>query len=319
MESDGDITCGVDTDNSGFPLDSATSTAATYDDDIWHHVSCVKDSSSTLTLFIDGVQVAQDTSLTGTGTYANDDALYFGIDGDGTSNPWAGSLDEFKLYHYPRTQEQIISDMNAGHPLGGSPIGSQAIYWKLDEQQGTTANDSVGNQNGTISNSTWATQTNCKINGCLSLDGTGDYVTIATASDAEVDFGPSEPFSGSAWVNITTMPASGDEDGIITKWDDTGNLSAYKLVVDGDSSTGHFEIHIYDESASQAITVAQADDSLATSTWYHVAWTFNGGVAGAAGDLELFVNGQSIGTNAANASFLGIEDLEADAECLALI
>ncbi|KKU90523.1 MAG: hypothetical protein UY22_C0054G0004, partial [Candidatus Amesbacteria bacterium GW2011_GWC1_48_10] len=82
MEADGDITCGVDTDNSSFPLDSVTSTAATYDDNNWHFVSCVKDGTTALYLYIDGVLVGTDSSLTGTGTYANDDVFYLGRDGD---------------------------------------------------------------------------------------------------------------------------------------------------------------------------------------------------------------------------------------------
>src|SRR5690606_31006924 len=137
---------------------------------------------------------------------------------------------------YARTPGQIIEDLNGGHPLGGSPVGSQAIYWKLDEQQGATANNSVsGNANGTISNALWRTKTNCKINGCLVFDGTGDVVTIAAASDADIDFNGSEPFSGSAWVYPTTMPGSGEQDAIIAKWEHDGTpLRAYRLYVEND-------------------------------------------------------------------------------------
>src|SRR3989344_5646736 len=54
MESDGDITCGVDDDQTSFPEAQATSTAAAYDDNRWHQAVCVKNGSSTLSLYIDG-------------------------------------------------------------------------------------------------------------------------------------------------------------------------------------------------------------------------------------------------------------------------
>ena len=43
--------------------------------------------------------------------------------------------------------------MNGGHPIGGTPIGSQLAYYKFDEQHGQTTNNS-GNggstYNGTL-------------------------------------------------------------------------------------------------------------------------------------------------------------------------
>jgi len=49
-------------------------------------------------------------------------------------------------------------------------------YWNFDEGTGTTAADSSGNSNmGTLTNGpTWTTS--CKVSGCLSFDGTNDYV-----------------------------------------------------------------------------------------------------------------------------------------------
>jgi hypothetical protein len=54
MESDGDITCALDYDNSWTPADSVTSTAATYDNDQWHHVTCPKPETLPV-LYVDGV------------------------------------------------------------------------------------------------------------------------------------------------------------------------------------------------------------------------------------------------------------------------
>ena len=68
---------------------------------------------------------------------------------------------------------------------------------------------------------------------------------------------------------------------------------------------------MYDESTDQTITATQANDMAVTGTWYHLTATFNGGVAGAAGDAKLYVDGV-VNSSALNASFLGLEDVTSD-------
>ncbi len=279
----------------------------------WQHVAATFDSSTdSIYFYINGTRVYSKTNWTG--TVPNDANTEFIGSYNGSQEWFSGLIDDMRIYNYARTAGQIMEDMNAGHPVGGSPEGSQVIYYKFDEQQGSTANDTVGNQNGTVTSASWLTKASCKINGCLSFDAAGEVVTIATANDSVVDFNSSETFSGSAWVYVTTMPGSGEQDAIIAKWDDTGNLADYKLYVENDDAdtTGNFEVQIYDESASQAITASQAIDQVAVNTWYHVSFTFNGGTAGAAGDLKLYVGGKYTAQNAANTSFLGLEDKASD-------
>ncbi|MFZ0034337.1 MAG: hypothetical protein WAK60_05055 [Sedimentisphaerales bacterium] len=49
-------------------------------------------------------------------------------------------------------------------------------WWKFDEGNGTTAYDSAGSNNGTITGAIWTT--GGKINSALSFDASGDYVYI---------------------------------------------------------------------------------------------------------------------------------------------
>ena len=37
--------------------------------------------------------------------------------------------------------------MNVGHPIGGSPIGSQQAYYKFDEKYGQTTHNSGNGRN----------------------------------------------------------------------------------------------------------------------------------------------------------------------------
>ncbi|MHA2060819.1 MAG: DUF2341 domain-containing protein [Candidatus Sifarchaeia archaeon] len=126
MASDGDIVFEIDDDSTWDPDYSVTTTAATYDDEVWHHFAAVRDSDSEITISLDGVQIATN-SIASTATLSNDDVFYIGIDDDGSSNPWDGQLDDLKIYNYARTPEQIVEDMNAGHPAPGSPVGSAVL------------------------------------------------------------------------------------------------------------------------------------------------------------------------------------------------
>ena len=69
-------------------------------------------------------------------------------------------------------------------------------YWKFDETSGTTASDSHGSNDGTVSGDTWVSG---KINNCLSFDGSDDYVAMGDVLD-DVIVGSSAKFTVSSWV-----------------------------------------------------------------------------------------------------------------------
>lgn len=65
------------------------------------------------------------------------------------------------------------------------PVPSAGLVgqWSFDEGFGTSANDGSGSgNNGTLVNDpTWMTGASCKVGGCLSFDGTNDYVRIGNS------------------------------------------------------------------------------------------------------------------------------------------
>ncbi len=289
----------------------------------WNHVTAIFTQGSGVSYYINGVFIETD-ALAYTSAQASGQFI---IGSCYNTYAYLGYLDDLKIYNYARTPTQVIEDMNAGNPAPGSPLGSQAVYWKFDEGVSNTCdtsnNDacdsaSAVSSNGALTGASWLTQSSCKINGCLSFDASGEVIAIATANDAEVDFGGGEPFSGSAWVYVTTMPTStaSDKDAIIAKWDTTSSLRQYRLYIENDDTdtTGNFEVDIMDESTAgnEIIYAETANDAVSQNTWYHVAFTFNGGQTGAAGGLKLYVNGVYKAQNSANASFLGVETLGSD-------
>ena len=269
MESDGDITCGIDNNNTSFPSDSATSTAATYDDDSWHQAVCVKNGSTSLTLYIDGIQIAQDAAITSS-TIANNDAFFLGIDGDGSSNDYTGSLDNLVIYNYVRSQAQISYDFNRGKPLA---------WWKMDECQGSTlydsgvwlknatitpgasGNTSVGTCGSGVSTEMWNDGTTGKRNASLGFDGTDDYASVNSPSL------PTGDFTYAVWFYHTAdstdyLFASQQSAG-------AGNEIALRQVSSGSGSNIRFDL---DGSTSRCL----GNNSASLNTWHHYAVTRSG-------------------------------------------
>jgi hypothetical protein len=166
----------------------------------WVHASATYDGSS-ISIYINGQEVTSNntgsissinssTSITAIGRAASNSAQYFN-----------GLIDDVKIYNYARTPEQIIQDMNAGHPAPGSPVGSASVHYKFDEGYGTTANNS-GNGgsalNGTIANGTWTNEG--KFGRALT------YASNTSVTRTITDPGNTNTLS--VWVYPTTSAAS---------------------------------------------------------------------------------------------------------------
>jgi hypothetical protein len=165
MESDGDLSFGVDDANGGFADDQITTTTANYDDNQWHFVSAVKDGTTGIYLYVDGILVGSDETIGSTGTLVNDDTFYLG-DSDGTDNgdEWVGFIDELKIYvSTARTADEIKADLAGSTPDRGTSASfgpdkswtsdGLLAYWKLDESSGeafdTTGINPLANYNTT--------------------------------------------------------------------------------------------------------------------------------------------------------------------------
>ena len=104
----------------------------------WHHVAASLNATTRqLTLYLDGVQVAQDTlSSTSSG---NDLPVEIGRGGS-AGKYWLGKIDDVRIWNVVRTSGQISGSMSS--ELGSAPAGLIA-NWKFDEAGGTTAADSA--------------------------------------------------------------------------------------------------------------------------------------------------------------------------------
>lgn len=276
MNTSGQICFGIDDDSTWGPDDSVCSTTNVADSK-WHHFTAVKDGTSTIKLYLDTIEVAS-TSVTATGSLNTTARLYLGIDSDGTSNPWNGWLDDFVIYPYARTPDQIRSDYlgNRLSTLYGSTnhdllTDGLVGYWKMNETGSPSLDSSGNNGSGTWTGDT--TYAAGKYGNAISLDGTGDYVSF-TDSPA---LSPTSKISLSAWV----YPVSS----IATKAIVVKNES-YRLVTD---ASGNPICQIHNGTDWQSPTTSTT--ALSLSSWQQVSCTYDGTSA------KVFVNGNQTGAS----------------------
>ena len=263
----------------------------------WHHVTVVDDDDAgTCKLYIDGVSQGETVTYSGhpsgRGLQDNDHNLLIG--GLYSGEFYQGLIDDVRLYNYARTQDQIIEDMNAGHPAGGSPVGSPIASWKLDQGHGDTAFDFVGDNDGTLDAGSSGDNTdesemwdnNGKIGKAIDFDGTDDYII----SDFEQSSGS---MTASAWI----YPETGGEYRIV---EDRGlGVSTYpgwQLKIDDDSGDwGLCDCLVVDEDGDYVGGYNKACAGTSRynyNEWHHILMVFDDSID----DLFMYVDGVLIHT-----------------------
>ena len=111
----------------------------------WHHVAVTyNDSTSVITMYLDGTQVGQGAvppSAVGNGF-----PLSIGRNGT-TGHYWNGKLDDVRIWSGMRTPAQITANM--GNEYIGAPNGLVG-NWRFNEGSGTTINDYAGDATATL-------------------------------------------------------------------------------------------------------------------------------------------------------------------------
>ena len=119
LDASGDVVCGIDDDTTAFPEDFATTTAVDYDDQQWHHAVCVVssvvdvDSKGSVRLYVDGREVATDTTPSVTGTLSSAGSFSVGSDQSGATF-FGGTVDEVFVKGGVLAANQVKIAYNAG-------------------------------------------------------------------------------------------------------------------------------------------------------------------------------------------------------------
>lgn len=195
--------------------------------------------------------------------------------------------------------EELLGALQA---LGWKPPPPPKIvaYWKFDEGRGTTANDSAGNNDGTVNGAEW---TAGRFNNALGFDGVDDYVEVP--DDPSLRFMQRSSFTISAWV----MPALETENGyIICKMRSGGRrgdaevrrrltssettsrtpqrgVSVFGYLATWTSLTSEFLFG--GESSWKGYVLAQTGrNSAPVGSWYHVVGVYDDK------DVRIYLNGE---------------------------
>jgi hypothetical protein len=263
----------------------------------WEHIAAVRDTTNSKTyIYLNGVLMdEQSQSFTpNLGTAA----MRFGKRIDGIS-PFSGYLDDVKIYNYARTQEQIIEDMNGGHPAPGSPVGSPIGYWKFDEGYGDTAYDSSpqgndGNLYGTCPGAgTCPSWTNSgKIGKALSFDG-GDYLQVS--ADSSLNLVNNGDYTVSAWLYPDW--SSEADNAIAITYEDGGGTGRTLMTIDldDDDCPGSNKINNYLGANWNC-----GNTSIQNQTWTYVTLVVTEN--GTSDEVKWYINGIEDGTSTTNST-----------------
>jgi hypothetical protein len=261
---------GIDGDSTWSPADEACSTSSYYDSK-WHEFTAIKNGTTSIAMYIDGIQVGTDTSLTANGSLNTEDKLYLGIDTGGTSGTWFGNLDDIQFYSYAKSEDQIkagsIGEQTAVK-LGNmqKDLISEGLvgYWKMDEGSWNSSAGEVidhsGNGNHGFSSGSTAAAGKFGFGGVQ--NSSSDYINVGSRSS--LDNLPSWTYA--LWVNPTSL---GGGDILMTK-SQSSTTNAVRMWIA--SNNGNVSANM---GQSGTDTSATTSTFLPLNTWTHVAATYD--------------------------------------------
>jgi hypothetical protein len=254
----------------------------------FHHFTFISESSTSHKLYVDNVLIA--TSSTAKTLNATLTAINIGS-WKGSTQYFAGQIDQVRIFNYARSPAQIAWDYN-----GGAPVA----HYKLNECQGSVANDASGNGNhGTItigatgtntavgtctSSGAWADGVTGKFGASLDFDGTDDYISAGDVLDVN-----QSSLTVSSWVKTGSTQSSW-QGSIVSKGNSapTRELS-YEMVVRGSLDTtnvgkvGFF----FGNGTGNSQTNIYSDAIVTDNMWHHIV-----GVADRNGNLKIYIDGK---------------------------
>jgi len=143
-------------------------------------------------------------------------------------------------------------------PKGQSP--TLTAHWKLDESEGDTAEDSAGDNDGTLHGDPLWLPNEGRVEGALLFDGDDDYVDCGDSSDFDI----TGQITVAAWVNISAVNM--DWQTVIAKGD-----SAWRLSTAEDEYRYHFAV-----TGGPPWNYINGDIEVEPAEWHHVCGTYDG-------------------------------------------
>jgi prepilin-type N-terminal cleavage/methylation domain-containing protein len=166
--------------------------------------------------------------------------------------------------------------------IRSSLMGNRVSEWIFEEGAGTSTIDTVGANNGTLTNfnfnsvSGWRSGSSCASGGCLQFDGVDDYINVSDSSDR---FNLSNNLTVSAWVRPASAGSSSGLE-ILSKYASaSGPYISYGLEW-YDTNKFSFSLGGTDNTFTTLYSATQT-----INNWYFVVGTYDGANA------TIYING----------------------------
>lgn len=197
----------------------AGANTATARDDNWHNITLTFSNAlgANLIFYYDGTEIARCTnsaawSFTGDAMLVGDGSTYY--------EEYGGEMDDIRIYDRILTPSQV------------KQLYGLKAYYKLDETAATTtATDSAGSHDGTMTSMTGAANTATgKISTALDFDGSADYIDAGT-----IDI--SGPVTLCAWANFDALPSNGNQINLVSNINGGSGTVQYELIIENSGGT----------------------------------------------------------------------------------
>ncbi|MEE9302498.1 MAG: LamG domain-containing protein, partial [Thiotrichaceae bacterium] len=234
----------------------------------WYHVTVSYDGNK-MEIYRDGELVA---STAKTGQIDTDSSVSVAIGNQPAntgSKPFDGLIDNLGIYTIALNDSQIQTDNES--PVTSENDSSSVLpetgllsRWTLNESNGSKANDSIGNNTGTLINAPIWQPTQGKLEGALKFDGNNDRVDLGTLNI------PGSKMSIAFWFKADDFDES--EARFISKATDTSENNHYWMV----STVNKTKLRFRLKTKGSTTTLISNSNVISTNKWHHVAVTYDG-------------------------------------------
>jgi hypothetical protein len=240
-------------------------TQANFPPDEWHHI-VASFNNGTLTYYIDGAQVGNSVSYTG-----SPNIQIFGSWLD-YSYGFADYFDDIQVYDNALSAGDVSTLFAGGRMQLTDGI---VATWNFDDD---TGDDSVGSANGTVTDLTYATADGITY---AEADGSGNKMDLGTP--AALDLGTSD-FTISGWANMDAIP-TGASGAILYNKGMTSQSSPQFNGTQISFYQGNVRFFIGGQGSYTTIS-----EPMSTGQWYHFMGTRSGTT------MKFYVNGVLVDT-----------------------